>query len=225
MAKKPTKLELKSWYSSKYQIVAGQRNILFFISFFSIIAVMVAIIFVKQIMGSKSLVPYVIELEDKSGVPTVVEQLNKTHFTADMTLKRYFLYHFIKAIEGYNPGTFKDDYKMIRLLASPGVWRQVSSKINPRNEKSPAILIGNRGLIDFQLKSMAFVTPNKATVRFTTKNQGQVEGFPEGQAMILDIEFVFADVQLSLEDRYINPLGFQVVRYVLDNEIVRGYEE
>ncbi|MDR3289881.1 MAG: type IV secretion system protein [Rickettsiales bacterium] len=225
MAKKPIKLQLKSWYSSKYQFVAMQRNILFFLSFFSIVAVLVAVIFVKQIMGSKSLVPFIIELEEKSGIPTVVEQLNKTHFTADLTLKRYFLYNYVKAVEGYNPGTFNDDYRRIRLLSSGGVWRQVSSKINPRNERSPALMIGNKGMIEFGLKSMSFVTPNRATIRFKTKNVGQVEGFPDNQNMILDVDFIFADLPLTLEDRYINPLGFQVIRYVVDHELIQGYEE
>ena len=34
---------------------------------------------------------YVIEIEEKSGIPTIVEQLNESHFTADVSLKRYFI--------------------------------------------------------------------------------------------------------------------------------------
>jgi type IV secretion system protein VirB8 len=187
--------------------------------------VLVAVVFVRQIMSSKSLVPYVIELEEKTGVPTVVEQLNQTHFTADLTLKRYFIYSFLKAAEGYNPGTFKDDYRKLRLFSTVGVFRQISTRVNPRNEKSPAMLIGNRGMIEVALKSISFVTPQKATIRFRLRNVGQVVGFVNNRDMIVDMEFQFADLQLSAEDRYVNPLGFQVTRYVIDQELVIGYGE
>ncbi len=224
MAKEP-KLKLKSWYSSKYQIVTFQRNILFFISFFAICSVLIAVVFVKQMMASKSLVPYVIEVEEKTGVPTVVEQLNQSSFTADITLKRYFLFSFVKAVEGYNPGTFKDDYRKIMLFSSPIVFRQIQRGINPKNEKSPAALIGNRGMIEVALKSIGFPTPNTAIVRFRLRNIGTVREFTNNRDMIADIEFRFTDIKLSAEERYINPLGFQVTKYVVDQELVSGSEE
>lgn len=224
MAKAP-KLKLKSWYSSKYQVVVFQRNILFFISFFAICSVLIAVIFVKQIMASKSLVPYVIELEEKSGIPTVVEQLNQSSFTADVTLKRYFIYSFVKAAEGYNPGTFKEDYKKLMLFSTPSVFRQIQTGINPRNEKSPSAMIGARGMIEVALKSISFPTPTTAVVRFRLKNIGSVYGFVNNRDMIADLEFKFANLNLSLEERYTNPLGFQVTKYVVDSELVSGYEE
>ena len=222
---KEQKLKLKSWYSSKYQVVAFQRNILFFISFFAICSVLIAVIFVKQMMASKSLIPYVIEVEEKTGIPTVVEQLNQTSFTADVTLKRYFLYSFLKAAEGYNPGSFKDDYERLMLFTTPAVFRQIQSKINPRNENSPAAKIGNRGMIEVALKSISFPTPNTAVIRFRLRNVGSVYGFENNRDMIADVDFRFANLNLSLEERYVNPLGFQVTKYVVDQEIVRGYEE
>jgi type IV secretion system protein VirB8 len=224
MAKEP-KLKLKSWYSSKYQIVTFQRNILFFISFFAICSVLIAVIFVKQIMASKSLVPYVIEVEEKTGVPTVVEQLNQSSFTADVTLKRYFLYSFVKSAEGYNPGTFRDDYKKIMLFSAPTVFRQIQKIINPKNEKSPASLIGSKGMIEVALKSISFPTPNTAVIRFKLRNVGTVRDFTNNRDMIADIEFRFTDIKLSAEERYVNPLGFQITKYVVDQEFVSGSEE
>ena len=172
-----------------------------------------------------SLVPYVIEVEEKTGIPTVVEQLNQTSFTADVTLKRYFLYSFLKAAEGYNPGSFKDDYERLMLFTTPAVFRQIQSKINPRNENSPAAKIGNRGMIEVALKSISFPTPNTAVIRFRLRNVGSVYGFENNRDMIADVDFRFANLNLSLEERYVNPLGFQVTKYVVDQEIVRGYEE
>jgi len=176
-------------------------------------------------MSSKSLVPYVIEVEDKTGIPTIVEQLNQSSFTADVTLKRYFLYSFLKAAEGYNPGTFRDDYRKLALFSTPGIFRSIQSKINPRNENSPSAKIGNRGMIDVALKSISFSSPNTAIIRFRLKNIGSTPGFQDNRDMIADIEFKFTDLSLSSEERYINPLGFQVIKYVVDEELITGSEE
>jgi len=167
----------------------------------------------------------VIELEEKTGVPTVVEQLNQSSFTADVALKRYFLFSFLKAAEGYNPGTFRDDYRKLMLFATPGVFRQIQRKINPRNEKSPVASIGNKGMIEVALKSVSFYSPTSASIRFRLRNIGTVLAFRNNRDMIADIEFKFADLQLSIEDRYTNPLGFQVTKYVVDDDIVVGSEE
>ena len=222
---KEQKLQLKSWYSSKYQIVSFQRNILFFISFLAITSVLISVIFVKQIMASKSLVPYVIEIEEKSGIPTIVEQLNESHFTADVSLKRYFIYSFLSAAEGYNPGTFRDDYKKLSLFSTPAVFRQIQSKINPRNPNSPVAKIGNRGIIEVAIKSLIFQTPTSVTIRYRLKNIGSVSGFANNRDMIAEMEFRFANLTLSQADRYINPLGFQVTKFVSDQELSIKYEE
>lgn len=225
MAKVP-KLKLKSWYSNKYQVILFQRNVLFFISFFAVCSVLIAVIFVRQMMASKSLVPYVIELEEKSGVPTVVEQLNQSSFTADETLKRHFIFLFIKAAEGYNYGTFRDDYNRLRLFSTPVVWRQLLTRINPTSKDSPYVKIANRGVVEINLKSMSFPSPNRATVRFRLRTLGSTPGFTNNIDKIADVEFVFSsNINLSITDRYINPLGFQVTKYVVDNELTIGSEE
>lgn len=222
---KAQKLKLKSWYSSKYQIIVFQRNILFFISFLAISSVLIAVIFVKQIMASKSLVPYVIEIEEKSGIPTIVEQLNESHFTADVSLKRYFIYSFLSAAQGYNPGTFREDYRKLALFSTPSVFREIQASINPRNPQSPAAMIGNRGIIEVAIKSLIFQTPNSVTIRYRLKNIGSVSGFANNRDMIAEMDFRFTNLTLSQQDRYINPIGFQVTRFVADQEITKNYGE
>ena len=73
---KKSKSKIKSWYSNRYQIVVVQRNILLLFTLVSMFSVAISIIFVKTIMSSKSLEPYVIEVEEKTGIATVVDQIS-----------------------------------------------------------------------------------------------------------------------------------------------------
>jgi type IV secretion system protein VirB8 len=222
---KKSDLKMKSWYSDKYQMVVVQRNLLSFFALFAIIAVTVSVVFVKQITASKSLEPYVIEIEDKTGIPTVVEQLKESQFTADMTLKRYFLFSFIKAVEGYNPATYRDDYRKAALFSTPKVFRQFRNSISSKSETSPFTKLGRKGMIIVRLKSIQFTDPNSAQVRFRLETRGRTTGFKPRRDMIAYVEFKFANLNLTLEERFINPIGFQVGQYSVDDELIRGFEE
>ena len=75
---KKSKLKIKSWYSNRYQIVVVQRNILLLFTIVSMLSVAVSVIFVKNIMSSKSLEPYVIEVEKKK-YPALLENKPLKH--------------------------------------------------------------------------------------------------------------------------------------------------
>ena len=102
---------------------------------------------------------------------------------------------------------------------------QLQSKINPRNPNSPAAKIGNRGIIEVAIKSLIFQTPTSVTIRYRLKNIGNVSGFANNRDMIAEMEFRFANLTLSQADRYINPLGFQVTKFLSDQELTIKYEE
>ena len=95
--KESKKIKIKSWYSNRYQIVVVQRNILLLLTIISIIAVAASVTFVKNMMSSKSLEPYVIELDEKTGIATTIQQPTSQNFTANEVMRRYFLNKYIQA--------------------------------------------------------------------------------------------------------------------------------
>jgi type IV secretion system protein VirB8 len=209
---KNQKFKIKSWYSNRYQIVVVQRNILFFFSVFSVISMTITIFFVKYVVSNKSLDPYVIEVEDKTGVPTVVDQMTSKTFTGDEAVKKYFLNQFIMAAIGYDPRTYKQDVEKVRLYATPAVYSIFRRAIDPKE-------LGSDSGIDVRIKSIQFPDPGTAQLRILrTINK-------KGEAMVtknevLTINFYFtSNMELTVEERLINPLGFQVTNYLLSEEI------
>ena len=220
---KQEKLNTKNWYSNKYQIAIVQRNVLFLFAIISMIAVTVSVFFVKQMTYSKSLEPYVIEINEKTGIPTVVDQVSAEKITANKALIRYFLYEYVKSVEGYDPYTYQYDYEKAALFSTPKVFRQIRNKISNRSESSPASILGQKGRIGVQIKSIQFFDPpTRVQVRIKTKMSGKYNPRikPE-RDLLIDMQYKFANLNLSLEKRYINPLGFQVTFYRVTEEIQR----
>lgn len=209
---KKTKLKIKSWYSNRYQIVVVQRNILLLFTVISMFSVAVAVIFVKNVMSSKSLEPYVIEVEAKSGIATVVDQLTAQNFTGDQVIRKYFINSFIHAASGYEPKTYKQDVDKVRLFSIPGIYGEFRNRINARD-------LGTDSRIDVRIKSIQFTDSNNAQIRIV--KQTNLQGVdPSTVDQVISMGFYFSpDMQLSMEERLINPLGFQVNKYMIADEV------
>ena len=93
--KTPKKFRVKSWYENRYQFVVIQRNILLIFALFSTIAIGFGVVFVNHILSSRSLEPYIIEVEEKTGIPTVVERLTVKEFTGNELMKQYFINKYV----------------------------------------------------------------------------------------------------------------------------------
>lgn len=209
-ANKKTKLKVKSWYSNRYQIVVVQRNILLLFTLISMLSVAVAVIFVKNIMASKSLEPYVIEVESKTGIATMVDQMTAHNFTGDQVIRRYFINQFVQAASGYDPRTYKLDVDKVRLFSSPDVYNDFRRRVNARE-------LGVDSKIEVRIKSVQYTDGNTAQIRIlrlitimdktTTKDE------------IITMNFFFTDLNLTMEERLINPLGFQVSKYSIADEV------
>ncbi len=210
-SKKSGKSKIKSWYSNRYQIVIVQRNILLLFTLISMLSVAVAVLFVKNIMSSKSLEPYVIEVESKTGVATIVNQLTAQNFTGDQMMRRYFINQFIQAASGYDPKTYKQDVDKVRLFSTPDVYNDFRNRINARE-------LGIDSKIEVRIKSVQYTDANTAQVRILRliSNSDKTSA---NKDEIITMNFFFTDLNLTMEERLINPLGFQVSKYSIADEV------
>jgi type IV secretion system protein VirB8 len=209
---KKSKLRIKSWYSNRYQIVVVQRNILLLFTLVSMFSVAIAVIFVKNVMSSKSLEPYVIEVEQKTGVATVVDQLTSQQFTGDQMIRKFFINEFVHAASGYDPKSYRKDAEKVRLYSAAGIYSEYRNRINPRQ-------LGTDAQIEVRIKSVQFTDSNTAQIRVV--QQVMTEDASAGtKDLVITMGFYFApEMNLSMEERFINPLGFQVNKYLIAEEV------
>lgn len=210
--KESKKIKIKSWYSNRYQIVVVQRNILLIIAIISMILVAVSIVFVKNVMSTKSLEPYVIQFDEKTGVATTIDQPSATNYTASDVMKRYFVNKFIQSATTYNPKNYKQDAEIVRLLSNSLIYNDFKKRIDPNS-------LGGNTTITTKVKSLLFKSPNELEVRITREIKS-----PGSQDLIkneiLFISFFFApDIIMSIEERLINPLGFQILKFEIGEEV------
>ena len=212
--------ETRNWYSDRYEFVVVQRNMLFFVTIVALLGVAGAVFAVSELASSKTVEPYIIEVEERTGITTLVNQNSVDHYSKDEAVKRYFVWRYINSRENYSVADYEYNYgQVVRLMSSGDVYQKFYRFISGDAPDSPTVL-GRISEKHIKLKSLTFLTPQKAQVRIAVE-QTKVGAPTVVYNRIITMDFVFADMSLSTEERFINPLGFQVTDYRVDEDSVQ----
>lgn len=212
----------KNWYADRYQTVLVQRNFFLLLTIISLAGIIISVLTVIKVTSSKTIEPFVIEIEEKTGITNVIRPLLREQFAYDETLQRYFITRYVTARETYDYGSFSHNYnKVVRLMSDPTVYGEFKRSISADNPDSP-IRLGAKGMRTIKIKSISMLktAPGQkgfaAQVRFVSENAGKSQG--RKKHLVATINFDYVDMSLNTEERAINPLGFEVTGYRLDEE-------
>jgi type IV secretion system protein VirB8 len=226
-------VEISNWYSERYSKVVIQRNIIFLLLLLSIVVVAISVFQVSQVSAKYTLKPFVIQIDEKTGITEIVNPYSDRRLTANQSLNQYFIVKYLMAREGYCANDYNYNYKtIVRLLSNETVYNKFTNFIQ-NNPLSPLILYGNSTCISVKIRSIEFinnagkvVSPednNSGTgmslIKFTVvdSNTQEVKSYK-----IASLGFTYSQMQLNLRDREVNPLGFQVITYGTDNEVLNN---
>jgi type IV secretion system protein VirB8 len=203
-----------NWYSDRYESAITQRNILIILLLFSFLAVVGSVIAVGKISTSKSFSPFVIQIEERTGAAKVVNPSNSNLLSGNESLNRYFIKKYLTARETYNPVDFELNVKrVVRLFSAQGVYRDFISYItNPAYD--PSIIYSQSNTTSIKVKSFSKLG-EQYFVRFSINEiSSQKRSFDK----IATLTINYVAMELSDDDRDINPVGFQVTGYRVDDD-------
>ncbi|MCC2646159.1 MAG: hypothetical protein K0R02_224 [Rickettsiaceae bacterium] len=208
---------VKNWYSERYDRVIVQRNIFFLLLLFCLSLVLISIFAISRISTSKSFEPFVIQIEENTGVAKIVNPASSEILSGNEALAQYFIKKYISARETYNPvdfGTYSR--QVVRLLSSQAVFWQYLGFL--RDEKNNfAVKYNDKNTTYLRVKSWSKLDNggNKYMVRFSIH---ETAGTRSIFNKIVVVEFKYSPMSLKDDDRDINPVGFQVIGYRVDDD-------
>lgn len=206
---------LKDWYADKHEWLVVQRNVLFIILLVCAATISFLTMSVSYIKSTRSIEPFVIEIDPKTGVPTVVDPIDAKVYYANEAIKRFFVWKYIKTREEFFYSTFDRAYNEVGLMSTDEVYGQYRRAYNKGNPQSPYNLYGNYNFKSVELKSMIFQDDKTAQVRIRVEVSGT-----KGAVLdkIIYMQFRFDNLELNENQRYVNPLGFVVTLYKIEDE-------
>lgn len=231
-AKAISQKNINNWYSDRYNGILMQRNFMAVITVVCLSAVIVSVLVVAEITSQKTIEPFVIQVEEKSGMTQVVRPMVKTYIDEKKALNNYFIVRYIRAREEYFPPTYEYDYKTVtRLLSSEDVYRTFRRDVNVANQDSPQRW-GDTGTRKIRILSvLEMETPeglsgHTVQVRFLVTDEivRSIGITTQQYAKVARMRYDYVDMELTDEELYVNPVGFQVLQYKTTQEYVEKEE-
>lgn len=215
--------QIKNWYQDRYETVLIQRNILFVLVAIFVVVFGFTIIGVIELNSTKVYEPFIVQIEENTGVITKVNNKSVRELSAQKSVRNASLVKYVLARESYNYADYQFNYfKVVRLMSDPEVFSEFTAKVSPANPESP-ISLSFDYKIDAKIKSIVDFDDqeNLVQIRISKSKVGTKSrsGKPEWvKDYIITLRYAYRDLELTETERYINPLGMQVVGYRIDEE-------
>ena len=219
-----TKTAISYEASIRYLVEKSNRRawLIAFLSIFISIISVTAVVFLTPL---KSVEPYVIRVDNTTGMVDIITSVNQTEFVSDNeALDKYFTTSYVKIREGYFYNILQNDYTTVQIWSSP----EVSSdylKID-EGDNSRVDILKNSTEIDVEINSVTLGNSNgmkMATIRFNQiYKDAKSRTITNKKAKIVTLAYDYSPQSLMTEnERLINPLGFKVLTYRVDDEVER----
>ncbi len=215
------KAELSNWYKDRYQHVLVQRKIFALITLIALGTTFMSLFIIAQLIPQKSIEPYVIQIDPKTGITETVDPLTAKELTSNEAVNNYFIVQYIRAREGYNATDLVHNYNIVRLMSEQkNVYPRFLDAAGPNNPESNIARIGTLGTRTITFKSISYLSPQIAQARVTITEKGLQQRPTEYHRIIL-VAFEYVKMNLSTEERYLNPLGFRVNDYQINEDVLQ----
>lgn len=167
----------------------------------------------------KTVEPYTILVDRNTGFAQALDGTGVPRISGQSALTRSLLAQYVIARESFAGDSVQERYRKTALWSGDNARREYLALMAPGNPRSPVNMNRRGARLDTRIESVSVTGPDKALVRFYTEQieQGQPRG--ARQYWVALLKYRFSGEPLAIEDRLVNPLGFQVTEYQRDQEV------
>lgn len=214
--------EAASWAADVHGALRASRRVAWTVAAVAVAVALLEAIALATLTPLKTVVPYTILVDRQTGYVQTVQGLKPGPLSEDAAVTQSFLVQYVIGRETFDATDLRENYRKIMLWSAPAVRSQYAAVLAKTNPSSPIVIYPPTTVLATTIKSVSLLTPTTALVRFftTRRDAGAIMGEQRDYTAV--ISFKYTGAPMRNEDRFVNPLGFQVVSYRRDSESVTG---
>ncbi len=166
----------------------------------------------------KTVEPYTLLVDRQTGFVQALEPLDPQRVSGETALTQSFLVQYVIARESFDIDTVQANYRRVALWSADAARTSYVADMQVSSADSPLVRYPRNSVVETRVKSVSPVGPDTAMVRFETQRRDAGGRAEAPRAWVAIIRYRYSGEPMSIEDRMINPLGFQVLRYRRDAE-------
>lgn len=165
------------------------------------------------LMPLKRVEPLTLLVDRQTGFVQALKPLDPQLVSSDAALTQSFLVQYVIAREGFDIDALQNDYRKVALWSSGQARADYLAFMPASNPASPLASLPRGAVVDVGVKSVSSLGPDTALVRFATVRRDPGAQAQPARSYVAVIRYRYSTAPLSAADRFVNPLGFQVLRY------------
>jgi type IV secretion system protein VirB8 len=210
--------EAESWARDRQDTLRASRRTAWIVAAVAVAVALIEALVLLVLTPLKTVVPYTLLVDRNTGFVQALEPLDPAKVAADTALTQSFLVQYVIARESFDIDTLQADYRKVSLWSAETARSAYIANTQISSPQSPLALYPRTTVIETRVKSVSPVGRNVAMVRFDTVRRDANGRVEPPRPWVAVIRYRYSGEPLRLEDRMVNPLGFQVLRYRRDAE-------
>ena len=168
----------------------------------------------------KTVVPYTITVDRQTGYIETAQGLKPGALSQDVAVTQAFLAQYVLARETFDVTDLQHNYGEVAAWTSGAARDQYIRAMQKSNPQSPENVNDPSTVVKITVKSISLLSRTSALVRFDAEHVMGGGTPAQRQPYTAVIGFRYTGAPMLAEDRFLNPLGFEVTAYRRDAETV-----
>jgi type IV secretion system protein VirB8 len=204
------------WSEDVNSGLAKSRNMAWIVAAGAGAVALIEAIALVVLMPLKTVVPYTIAVDRQSGYVETVRGVSLGALSENETLIQSFVMQYVLARETFDATDLRENYRKVMLWSQGSARRSYEQSLARANPESVVNALPATTILQVRVKSVSMLSKGSAIVRFETirRDDGAVMGELRSYSAVL--AFGFSESPMRMDDRALNPLGFQVTQYRRD---------
>lgn len=210
--------EARSWADDRQEQNVRSRRIAWIVAGIATTVAALGAIALAGLAPLKTVVPMTVLVDRQTGHVTSLDPSKPVQLTADSALAKSMLAQYVAARESLDRSSISYEYRKVALWSGETARSSYLSLMNPSNPANPLARLPRQISVQTRIKSVSLLDNGQALVRYDLVQRNENSGESNPAPYVSVIRYRFRDRPLAESDRFINPLGFEVIRYRKDPE-------
>lgn len=205
----------------EYELYASQKRkakIAWVVASIASVIGILSMLSIASLLPLKEFAPYVITLHKDTGHLEVTRGLADGDLTEDEAVVQADIIECLVARETYEVHDIQDNFDYANQCFDEDALREYRAIFADSNPDNPTLVYGYKGRLSVHIKSIQLGINKTATVRFKTILDE--ENTTSEEHWISSLQYQYTQRPMKLKERLVNPLGFKIINYRRDQEII-----
>ena len=166
----------------------------------------------------KQTMPYTITVDRETGYVQTTRGINLGTLSETEAVAQSFVVQYVLARETFDAADYREQYRKTLAWSQGAAETEYLRDWDQSNPNGIQSRVSPNTRIQVTVKSVTILGPRSAMIRFDTERSEGGGGPGMRQPWVASVGYSFSNKPINEQDRYLNPLGFQISSYRRDAE-------